>query len=108
MPRWLPELEKKLDDFATEGSNKRFRIFLTSDPSKLIPIGLLARSIKLTNEPPTGLKANLKRAFCIFSREYIEEADAKTKCILFGLCHYHASTLRRPTPRRSRSSLGCA
>lgn len=66
MPGFLKELEKKLDNFAQEGSNPEFRLYLTSDPSKAIPIGLLERSIKLTNEPPEGLKANMKRAFAFF------------------------------------------
>jgi len=95
MPRWLVELEKKLDDFAVEGSHDKFRLFLTSDPSKGIPIGILARCIKLTNEPPGGLKANLKRAFCFFPKEQFEEADAKTKTILFGLCLFHAVMMER-------------
>lgn len=95
MPKWLVELEKKLDEYATEGSHSKFRIFLTSDPSKSIPIGILSRCIKLTNEPPAGLKANLKRAWCFFSKEYIEEADSKTKSILFGLCHFHSIMMER-------------
>jgi len=33
------------------------RLFLTSDPSPAIPIGLLARCIKLSNEPPAGAHA---------------------------------------------------
>jgi dynein heavy chain len=56
MPRFLIELEKKLDVYAVEGSHPTFRLFLSSDPSTEIPIGLLERSIKLTNEPPQGLK----------------------------------------------------
>jgi len=95
MPKWLVELEKKLDEYAAEGSHEKFRVFLTSDPSKLIPIGILNRCIKLTNEPPAGLKANLKRAFCFFPKEYIEEADSKTKSILFGLCHFHSIMMER-------------
>lgn len=95
MPKWLIELEKKLDQYAAEGSHEKFRIFLTSDPSKVIPIGVLNRCIKLTNEPPTGLKANLKRAWCFFSKEYVEEADSKTKSILFGLCHFHSIIMER-------------
>ena len=95
MPKWLIELEKKLDEFATEGSHDKFRLFLTSDPNKEIPIGILNRCIKLTNEPPAGLKANLKRAWCIFPKEFIEEADSKTKSILFGLCHFHAIMMER-------------
>lgn len=75
MPSWLIELEKKLDEFALEGSHEKFRLYLSSDPSNAIPIGVLSRCIKLTNEPPAGLKANLKRAFANFSREYIEEVS---------------------------------
>jgi len=95
MPRWLVELEKKLDAFAAEGSQERFRVFLTAEPSPNIPMGVLNRSIKLTNEPPQGLKANLKRAFCSFSPEYINEIDTKMRAILFGLCHFHAVMIER-------------
>ena len=95
MPRWCVELEKKLDQFQVDGSHPKFRVFLTSEPSSSIPIGILNRSIKLTNEPPTGLKANLKRAFCSFTKAQVEEADAKLKCILFGLCHFHAIMIER-------------
>ena len=95
MPKWLIELEKKLDEYNTEGSHEKFRIFLTSDPSSSIPIGILSRCIKLTNEPPAGLKANLKRAWCFFPKEYIEDTDSKTKSILFGLCHFHSIMMER-------------
>jgi len=95
MPGWLIELEKKLDDMAVEGSHPSFRIFLSAEPSEGIPIGILERSIKLTNEPPTGLKANMKRAFTFFSKEEIEEKEGKIKTILFGLCYFHSVLLER-------------
>ena len=95
MPKWLIELEKKLDNYSSEGSHEKFRLFLTSDPSTTIPIGILSRCIKVTNEPPAGLKANLKRAWCFFSKEYIEEVDSKTRSILFGLCHFHSIMMER-------------
>ncbi|KAL7443397.1 hypothetical protein ACHAXH_005661 [Discostella pseudostelligera] len=95
MPKWLCELEKKLDEYAAEGSHDKFRVFLTSDPSNSIPIGILNRCIKLTNEPPAGLKANLKRAWCFVQKDYVEEADSKTKSILFGLCHFHSILMER-------------
>jgi len=56
MPAFLIDLEKKLDAFALEGSNPTFRLFISSDPANSIPIGLLEKSIKLTNEPPMGVK----------------------------------------------------
>jgi dynein heavy chain len=95
MPRWLIELEKKLDEFALEGSNKKFRLFLSSDAANSIPIGLLNRCIKITNEPPAGLKANIKRAFASLNRESFDDFDSKMKSILFGLCHFHAVMLER-------------
>jgi dynein heavy chain len=95
MVSWCVRLEKLLDDFAIEGSHEKFRVFFSSDPSNGIPIGILSRCIKLTNEPPAGLKAKLKNALCFFPKELFEEADSKTKSILFGLCYYHGLMLER-------------
>jgi dynein heavy chain len=95
MPDFLLDLEKKLAAFALEGSDPSFRLFLTSDPCEYIPIGLLERSIKLTNEPPAGLKANLLRAFTFFIREEFEDKDPKVKTILFSLCYFHSMMLER-------------
>ena len=97
MPKWLMELEKKLDEYAAEGSHDKFRVFLTSDPCRTIPIGILSRCIKLTNEPPSGLKANLKRAWCFFTKDDVEQMDSKTKSILFGLCYFHSIMMERKT-----------
>jgi dynein heavy chain len=55
----------------------------------------LERCIKLTNEPPEGLKANMKRAFAFFQREEFDEKEAKIKCILFALCYFHSVMLER-------------
>lgn len=95
MPKWCVELEKKLDEFALEGSHPGFRCFLSADPNNGIPIGILDRSIKLTNEPPQGLTANLKRAFAFFNKETFEDKDSKVKVILYGLCHFHSIMLER-------------
>lgn len=95
MPGFLLELEKKLDVFAQEQSNPQFRLFVTSDPSNSIPIGLLERCIKLTNEPPSGLKQNMMRAFTFFTKEEIEDKDPRVKTILFALCFFHSCMLER-------------
>ncbi|GMH57655.1 hypothetical protein TL16_g02438 [Triparma laevis f. inornata] len=95
MPRWLKVVEKKLDEYALTGSHENFRIFLSSDPSKQIPIGLIERCIKLTNDPPSGLKANLIGAISSFSKEDYEDAEPRTRGILFGLCYFHAVVVER-------------
>ena len=52
------------------------RLFLSAEPppqlERPLPISLLQASIKLTNEPPEGLKANLRRAYSNFSEEMLE------------------------------------
>jgi len=95
MPKWLPHLEKLLDQFKDQGSHENFRLFLSSDPSDRIPISMLGRCIKLTNEAPSGLKANLKRAFLSFPRTFVEESDARVKSILFGLSYFHCAMTER-------------
>jgi len=95
MPRWCGDLEKQLDDYAVEGSHPDFRVFLTAEPAKGIPIGLLERSVKLTNEPPQGLKQNLKRALATFDKEEFDYKDPKVRSILFGLCHFHSIVIER-------------
>jgi len=96
MPSWLPTLEKKLDGYAKEGgSNQYFRLYLSADSSDAIPIGILERCIKLTNEPPAGLKANMKRAWTFFPKEEVEEKDPRVKSVLFGLCYFHSTLIER-------------
>jgi dynein heavy chain len=96
MPRWLVELEKILDSFSGDtGSHINFRLLLSAEPSTGVPIGILDRSIKLTNEPPSGIKANMKRAFTYFPKEEVDEKDPKVKCILFGLCFFHSTVIER-------------
>jgi len=97
MPTWLLELEKILDAYQAEAGagNPNFKLFLSADPSPNIPIGILDRSIKLTNEPPQGLKANMKRAWNYFPREDIDDKDPKIKSILFALCFFHSTMIER-------------
>ncbi|KAG1695800.1 hypothetical protein DVH05_019139 [Phytophthora capsici] len=92
---------RSLSQFPTATKNSigtlhpNFRLFITSDPSTNIPIGVLERSIKLTNEPPTGLRANVKRAFCCFPKNVVDELEPRTRCILFALCYFHSLMLER-------------
>ena len=70
--RWLATLEKKLEAYS-EGSNGDYRVYISAEPagtrdSHIIPQGILESSIKITNEPPTGMKANLHKALDCFDQ----------------------------------------
>jgi dynein heavy chain len=93
---WLPKLEKKLEQLE-EGGDPDFRCFLSAMPQNVVPVPILQKSIKLTNEPPSGLKANLKRAFLNFT-EAIWEGSSKQgefKSIIFALCFFHSVVCER-------------
>ena len=67
----MPELDKIVFDIqerSLQADNpnpihKDFRLFLTSAPASYFPVAILQNGVKMTNEPPKGLRANLLRSF---------------------------------------------
>ena len=66
-------------------------------PSKAFPVPVLQSSIKITNEPPKGLKANLLRTYNDISEKRYEESTKKNeyKLLIFSLAFFHAVILER-------------
>ena len=56
-----------------EKVNADFRLFLSSMPNKSFPVSVLQNAVKVTNEPPKGLRANLKRAFIELTTDFFED-----------------------------------
>ena len=58
---------------------------------------ILETSIKITNEPPTGMQANLHKALDNFDQDTLEmcSKEAEFKSILFSLCYFHAVVAER-------------
>jgi dynein heavy chain len=94
-PKWTSTwLEKRSEDL--EGSHPDFRLFLSAEPANL-PVNLLKICVKLTNEPPEGLRLNLLKSMIPFNDDFFESSSksAELKSICFALCLFHAIILER-------------
>ena len=93
-------LEKVVDKLA-EGAEESFRLFISAEPppslERGIAISILQNSIKLSNEPPAGLQANLARAYENFSQDMLESCakQAEFQSVVFALSYFHAALLER-------------
>jgi len=96
---WLPKLEKLVEAISKRGHEVHpdFRLWLSSDPTPHFPISLLQNSIKLTTEPPKGLKANLARLYANMTEEQFNRSakPEKYKKLLFALCFFHSVLVER-------------
>ncbi|XP_008847899.1 dynein heavy chain 17, axonemal [Nannospalax galili] len=99
--RWLSTLDKKVERYSI-GSHHDYRLFISAEPapspeSHIIPQGILENAIKITNEPPTGMYANLHKALDLFTQDTLEMCtkELEFKCILFALCYFHAVVAER-------------
>lgn len=94
---WMPRLEYIVQNISAEGKGpgRDFRLWLTSYPSPKFPVTLLQNGMKMTNEPPKGLKANL---YGSFNKDFINDPhffngckkEKEWKKMLFGLCFFNA------------------
>lgn len=94
---WLPSLERLVEDAKPEDMHQDFRLWLTSAPTPKFPVSVLQNGVKMTNEPPTGLRANMVRSYLGFSDDSLNDCQrpAEFKKLLFAMCFFHAVILDR-------------
>jgi dynein heavy chain, axonemal len=89
---WMPKLEAIVDAFDPAQLHPDFRLWLTAMPSPAFPVSVLQNSVKMTLEPPKGLKANVFGTLKDFNDELFEscnQVDAYKK-LCFSLAWFHA------------------
>ncbi|TRY86535.1 hypothetical protein DNTS_031645, partial [Danionella cerebrum] len=94
---WMCELDKLVDELQVQECHPDFRLWLSSSPHPEFPIAILQTGIKITTEPPRGVKWNMKRLY-----QRVPEAQF-SRCsrpplyrkLLFSLCFFHSIILER-------------
>lgn len=96
---WMPKMELIVRNMALGNlkAHADFRLYLSSMPSANFPVSVLQNSVKVTNEPPKGLKATLVRAFAEMDKDFFEKhaLAEKWRAMVFGLCMFHGVILER-------------
>ena len=89
---WMPALERAVEAIDADAAHRDFRLWLTTMPTPAFPVATLQAGVKMTLEPPKGLKSNLTRQFTRLDDVYLAEGaqPASWRKLLFGACLFHA------------------
>jgi dynein heavy chain len=100
MLSWMPTLENIVETYCTDPNNSphpKFRLWLSSSPHPKFPISILQRGVKMTTEPPSGLRANLGVLYNSVTESQFARCGQQFayKKLLFALAWFHAVLLER-------------
>ena len=88
---FMPKLEHIVENL-DDSNHRDFRLWLTSMPNKDFPVSTLQNSVKMTLEPPSGLRQNLLRTYEALDPKDFDDCTKPDiyKKLLFGFCFFHA------------------
>jgi dynein heavy chain len=74
-----------------------FRVWMSCEPREGFPLGLLQKAVKVTNEPPKGIKAGMNRTFTtLVNSEFLEKIDHPTwRTLTYAVCFLHSVVIER-------------
>lgn len=94
--RTLEEYISVKNSDANNPIDPAFRLWITSEPHPQFPIGLLQIAIKMTDEPPSGIKAGLRKSYNWIDTDWLEAVNRdEWRPMLFALCFMHTIVQER-------------
>jgi len=93
----MAEMEEILNPKNVE-VHPQFRLWITCQEHREFPIGLLRMAIKVTTEPPKGLKAGLARTYStMINQDFLEKVEPydKWRNIVYTVCFLHSVVQER-------------
>ncbi|KAG5489239.1 hypothetical protein GH5_00103 [Leishmania sp. Ghana 2012 LV757] len=93
---WMPTLERLVESI-TPTTHPSFRLWLTSMPNAHFPVAVLQNGVKMTNEPPKGMQANVSRSIAAYSGDFLDTClkPVELKKLFFSMCFFHALVQER-------------
>ncbi|KAL2653916.1 hypothetical protein R1flu_022044 [Riccia fluitans] len=94
---WMPVLDRIVDNIDAEKVHKDFRLWLTSMPSPDFPVAVLQNGVKMTLEPPKGLRSNMIRSYLRYTDKQLNDCAKpdEWKKLVFATCLFHAVVQER-------------
>jgi len=95
-PSFMPILDGIIEQIV-EDKGSSFRIWLTSMPSEKFPVSILQNGIKITNEPPKGLRNNILGSYLGIDEPTFNECSkpVAVRRLMWGLCFFNALIIER-------------
>ena len=88
---WMPTLERIVESMPS-GIHPSFRLWLTSMPNPSFPVLILQNGVKMTNEPPKGMRANITRSLLSYPNDVLDKCKKpkEYRKLFFAMTFFHA------------------